>query len=438
MKEDFLHYVWQHRHYDFLNLKTTDGRKVDVVFPGYHNHDAGPDFLQAVIVIDDMRWVGSVEIHCRSSDWLRHNHQNDDKYKSVILHVVYEHDTEISIGDDECVPTLELKGKIPEEMFMRYESLMNVSDVLLCRLSLPDVDPIIIQNQLSKSLTERLQRRQNDFDAILKSCQHNWNELIYRVMAIGFGCKKNGVAFELLSQSLPYRIIRAHLSSQLQVYALVLGQSGMLDMCGKDEYTEKLRYEYDYLRYKYRLSPIGVHQWNWLRLRPQNFPSLRLAQFSQMLFEMGGTLSDSVLKSGVRTLRSRLSVAPDEYWETHYQLGKPSPRHVSGMGISILNSLIINVVVPVRFAFAKFSGDDDMQENAMSILECADYEDNNTTRVFAGSLFPKKSAYDSQAQLELYATHCSKKRCLDCSIGEKIVRKEGVGPCGVTKLNSRS
>ena len=425
MKEDFLHYVWQHRHYDFLNLKTTDERKVNVVFPGYHNHDAGPDFLQAVVVIEDMRWVGSVEIHCRSSDWLRHNHQRDDKYKSVILHVVYEHDTEISIGDGEYVPTLELKGKIPQEMFTRYENLMNVPDMLLCRHSLPAVDSIIIQNQLSESLTERLQHRQCDFDTILKSCRHDWNELIYRVMAIGFGCKKNGVAFELLSQSLPYRIVRTHLSSRLQVYALVFGQSGMLDVCDMDDYTDKLRYEYDYLRYKYRLSPIGVHQWNWLRLRPQNFPSVRLAQFSQMLFEMGNALSDSVLKTGMRTLQSRLSVTPDEYWETHYQLGKPSPRHVAGMGISIVNSLVINVVVPIRFAFAKFSGDDDMQENVLSMLENIDYEDNVTTRIFSDCLFPQKSAYDSQAQLELFASHCSRKRCLECSIGEKIVRKEG-------------
>ena len=423
MKEEFLHYVWQHRHYDFLNAKTTEGKRIQVIFPGYHNHDAGPDFLQAVVEIDGMRWVGSVEIHCRSSDWLRHRHQYDDKYKSVILHVVYEHDMEIFLWEEERVPTLELKGKIPQEMFTRYEKLISVPDMLLCRFHLPMVEPIVIQNQLSESLTERLQRRQSEFDAILMSCGHDWNELIYRSMAIGFGCKKNGTAFELLSQSLPYRIVRAHLSSRLQIYALVFGQSGMLEVCDKDDYVEKLRYEYDYLRYKYRLSPIGVHHWNWLRLRPQNFPSLRLAQFSQMLFEMGNTLSDNVLKSNVRLLRSRLSVAPDEYWETHYQLGKPTPRHTAGMGISILNSLIINVAIPVRFAFARFSGDESMQENALSMLECIDYEDNVTTRIFANSLFPRKSAYDSQAQLELFANKCSVKKCLDCSIGEKIVRK---------------
>ena len=425
MKEDFLHYVWQHRHYDFLNLKTIDGCDVNVVFPGYHNHDAGPDFQQAVVVIDDMRWVGSVEIHCRSSDWLRHNHQYDDKYKSVILHVVYEHDMDVSIGDRECVPTVELKGKIPLEMFTRYEKLMNVPDMLLCRHSLPMVEPIVIQNQLSSSLIDRMQRRQDGFKLALKSCQQDWNELIYRVMAVGFGCKKNGTAFELLSQSLPYRIVRAHLSSRLQVYALLFGQSGMLDVCDKDEYTEKLRYEYDYLRYKYRLSPIGLHQWNWLRLRPQNFPSLRIAQFAQLLYETGNLTVKQILHTSYMQLQQWLAVVPDAYWERHYQLGKFTEEHASGLGRSTADLLIINTVVPLRFFYANFFYDANMQEESLELLKQVGYENNKITRVFAGSAFPCENAYDSQAQMELMEHYCERKQCLNCSIGEQIVRRSG-------------
>ena len=428
MKEEFLHYVWQHRHYDFLKAQTTEGQSLDVVFPGYHNYDAGPDFLQAVVVIDGIRWVGSVEIHCRSSDWLRHRHQCDDKYKSVILHVVFEHDKEIQLGENEPVPTLELKGLIPREMFDRYESLMSVPDMLLCRGRLSSVEQLVIQNQLSGCLLERMLRRQSEFQHILESSQKDWKELIYRVLAIGFGCKKNGTAFELLAQSLPYRVIRAHLASRLQVYALVFGQSGMLELTESEDYTEKLRYEYDYLRYKYQLTPIGAHHWNWLRLRPQNFPTLRLAQFAQMLFETGNVLTDKVLKTNLQGLRTWLSVAPDDYWQTHYQFGKATNPHASGMGMAIVNSLIINTVVPIRFFFARFNGDDLMQEEALSLLENIDYEDNKTTRIFAESLFPHRSAYDSQAQLELFDRYCSQKRCLGCSIGEKIVHG-----CNATK-----
>lgn len=422
MKEDFLHYVWQQRHYDFKNLKTSWGQRLNVLFPGYHNHDAGPDFLQAVITIDDVRWVGSVEIHCRSSDWMRHKHQYDNKYKSVILHVVYEHDMEIQLDDNEYVPTLELKTRIPLEMFGRYESLMKVPDLLLCRFQSSNIDPIIIQNQMSNVLVERLSRRQNEFHQTLMSCQYDWNELIYRVMSVGFGCKKNGTAFELLAQSLPFRIVRSHLTSRLQIYALVFGQSGLLDQEDQDEYVGRLRYEYDYLRYKYRLSPIGAHQWNWLRLRPQNFPPLRLAQFAQMLYDTGSSLSDKVLKAGMTNIQSWLSVVPDEYWQTHYMFGKSSTKHAAGMGESLVNSLIINVVVPIRFAYARFAGDDAMQEDALSLLERVPYEDNKITRLFSSSPFPCGSAYDSQAQIELMEHYCMKKQCLKCSVGEKIMR----------------
>ena len=171
MREEFLHYVWQHRHFDFLKARTTEGQPVTVVFPGYHNYDAGPDFHQAVVCIGGIRWVGSVEIHCRSSDWFRHRHQYDDKYRSVVLHVVYEHDTDIQLSDNEYVPTLELKGLIPQELFLRYESLLTVPDMLLCRRQLSDVAPIEIQNQMSSALMERMLRRQGAFQRILNGCQ---------------------------------------------------------------------------------------------------------------------------------------------------------------------------------------------------------------------------------------------------------------------------
>lgn len=423
MKEEFLHYVWQHRHYDFLNAKTTDGLPINVIFPGYHNFDAGPDFLQAVVVIDEMRWVGSVEIHCRSSDWLRHKHQYDDKYKSVILHVVYEHDMEIQLGDDEPVPTLELKDKIPLEMFQRYELLMSVPDMLLCRCYLPGLNPLVIHNQMSTVLLERLGRRQYEMTRLLSSCQQDWNELVYRYLAIGFGCKKNGAAFELLAQSLPFRVIRAHLSSKLQTYALLFGQSGLLESVDGDEYATKLSYEYDYLRYKYQLDPIGAHQWNWLRLRPQNFPTLRIAQFAQLLYETGHQLTDNVLKSPYPALRQWMSIAPDSYWETHYQFGKATANHASGLGNSTVDSLIINTVVPLRFAYERFSGDENLQEEAIALLERVSYEDNKTTRLFEDSAFPCANAYDSQAQIELMGRYCSQKLCLSCAIGEAVVRE---------------
>lgn len=425
MKEEFLHYVWQYRHFNFLQAKTTRGQLINVVFPGYHNYDAGPDFLHAVVDIDGVRWVGSVEIHCRSSDWLRHKHQYDEKYNSVILHVVYEHDKEIRINSFETVPTLELKGLIQNEMYDRYESLVACPDRLLCRWKLPDIDAVVMQGMLSKVLVERMTGRQERFLIMLEACNKDWRELIYRMLAIGFGCKKNAMAFELLAQSLPYRILKTHHSSKLQLYALLFGQSGMLEGVSGDEYADRLRYEYDYLRYKYQLTPIGTHHWNWLRLRPQNFPSLRLAQFAQLLYETGDLSMDPVLYASYSQLQQWFTVAPDTYWERHYQLGKPAVEHPSGLGRSSIDLLIINTVVPLRFCYARFFGDDNMQEDALALLERVGYENNKTTRVFENSNFPCGSAYDSQAQMELMEHYCERKRCLACGVGEKIVRDRG-------------
>lgn len=429
MKEDFLHYVWQHRHFDFLKAKTTEGHQLDIIFPGYHNYDAGPDFLQAVISVDGVRWVGSVEIHCRSSDWRRHHHQFDEKYKSVILHVVYEHDMDIRLNDCELVPTLELRGMIASGMLRRYESLMGFHDELPCRSYLPNMGMPILQNQMSVAVMERMLHRQNSFRGILDSVHKDWNELIYRVLAVGFGCRKNANGFELLAQSLPYRVVRGHLSSKLQVYALIFGQAGLLDAAAEDDYVAMLRYEFDYLRYKYQLSPIGNYQWNWLRLRPQNFPTLRLAQFAQTLFEVGEDLQGVVLRSEVGRIRRCLSVNPDEYWQSHYQFCKPTARHPAAMGKRSLDTLIINSVAPLRFFNARFSGDDSGQELALSLLEEIGFENNSVTRLFEGTVFPQNSACDSQALLELYGSYCSRKRCLTCSVGDKIVRDLRAPPC---------
>jgi hypothetical protein len=329
---------------------------------------------------------------------------------------------EIHLSECETVPAMELKGLIPGELYDRYKSLVTSPDKLLCRWRLPELNAMVVQNQLSKVLVERMSGRQERYHSMLASCNKDCRELIYRMLAIGFGCKKNATAFELLSQSLPYRILRAHHTSKLQLYALLFGQSGMLDGVEGDEYADQLRYEYEYLRYKYQLSPMGAHQWNWLRLRPQNFPSLRLAQFAQLLYETGDLSLEPVLRAPYSQVRQWLTVAPDAYWERHYQLGKPAEEHASGLGRSTVDLLVINTIVPLRFCYARFFGDDDMQESALALLERVGYEDNKVTRIFADSGFPCRSAYDSQAQMELMERYCERKRCLECSIGEKIVR----------------
>lgn len=423
MTEAFLHYLWRNRLFDFLNVQTAKGESLQIVFPGYQNFDAGPDFKQALIQIGSMKWAGDVEIHIRSSDWFRHKHQQDEKYKSVALHVVYEHDMEVERSPGEFFPTLELKSYIPQEMFARYQQLVDSLDLLSCRNSLDLLDSLSLQSLTSSMAMERLLRKQEDVMKTLVQCHYDWHETLYRQLAVSFGFKTNQMAFELLARSLPYKVIVKHSSSALQINALIFGQAGMLELPHIDAYYDSLKYEYDYLRYKYQLDPISVHHWNLLRLRPPNFPCVRLAQFSALMQHSSDMLSEFVNNPSVTCLSRMLSVSADDYWATHYHFGKETMlSHSVQMGETAVNSLLINTVIPVLFAFHRFSGNEQLLESTVAVLEELPFEDNKLTRTFEETSFPQKTALDSQALIELLQHYCKEKRCLECGVGGRLVR----------------
>lgn len=423
MNENFLHYVWQHRRFDFLNAKTTTGVAISVISPGVHNFDAGPDFSHSVVEIGDVRWVGNVEIHVSSSDWYKHRHQYDEKYDSVILHVVYDCDTDVCLSNGELLPTLQLKDYIDPAMFERYRNLYFSPDPLSCRAYSNSVDSLVFQSQMSHSLMERLLKRQKKVFELLSLCGHDWSEVVYRFLAQSFGCKTNSAAFEALSQHLPYRILQRHSFSFLQVEALLFGVAGFLsEKFDGDEYPQRLCYEYDYLSYKYQLTPMQRHLWNFLRLRPQNFPTLRIAQFSSLMFATKQHLKEMVLEASFNELSRWLAVDAGEYWENHYCFGKTAPRHKAFLGPQTIDAIIINTIIPIRFSYAKFLGDDLMQERAVALYDNLPFENNKITRIFRDSGFSCKNAADSQAQLELFDGCCVPKKCLKCSVGEKIIR----------------
>lgn len=427
MTETFLYYVWQNRLFDFLNIQTANHEPVEILFPGYLNKDAGPDFKQAVVKIADMKWAGDVEIHIRSSDWYRHKHQEDEKYKSVVLHVVYENDMDVERTQGEYYPTLELKDYIPPKMLAQFQNLVDSLDVLPCASYLQQVDGLIIQSQMSSTVMERMLRKQEDVMRVLSQSQYDWNETLYRRLAVSFGFKTNATAFELLSKSLPLKILSKHSDSALQINALIFGQAGMLDVPHLDVYYDSLKYEYDYLRYKYQLVPIGVHHWNLLRLRPSNFPCVRLAQLASLLHRFSSDLlSAFVNHSSVDSLSNILSVKADDYWKNHYHFGKETMlTHSVSLGSTAVNLLLINTVIPVLFAFHRFSGNEHNMEKTVQMLDKLSFEDNIYTRIYKGTPFPRKTAFDSQALIELWEHYCKEKRCLECAVGESIVREIG-------------
>ena len=423
MTEIFLHYVWQHRHFDFLNARTTKGKLINIKHTGIYNTNAGPDFTQAIIEIDDITWVGNVEIHIKSSDWFKHKHHTDGKYKSVILHVVYESDMDVIIDSNYLVPTLELKNLISLKMFDAYKRLIMQPDILLCRNYLPNVDSLILTSQLSSLLIERILKKTKQAQSVLEICKYDWNELIYRVLAKTFGCKTNSYAFEFLTQNLPYKIISKHSDSLLQLDALFFGVAGFLQESDGSEYMEKLMYEYAYLKHKYGLISIDGSCWNMLRLRPQNFPTIRIAQFSALMHNTKGFISDWVLGADVESLKLWLMVSPDDYWQTHYRFGKSSAKHSVSLGEQTIFSIFINTIILLRFLYAKNTGNNELQEKALRLYEYFPFENNKTTRVVKDSAFKLEHSGDSQAIMELLTQYCLQKRCLKCAIGEKIVRE---------------
>lgn len=423
MTEYFLHFLWRNRLFRFLDVRTVEDEPIQIISPGYHNSNAGPDFLQAVVEIGSVKWIGDVEIHIRSSDWYRHKHHLDDRYKSVILHVVYDFDAPVCRSGNEMFPALELKNAIPDDMYQRYERLRLSEENIPCRFYLPELNALIMNDVISSLSMERMLRKQSLIMEMLEQCHYDWNEVLYRQLAIGFGFKTNATAFELLAKSLPYRIIQKHADSELQVGALVFGQAGLLDGDIDDDYFNALKYEYDYLRYKYQLMAIQPFHWNLLRMRPQNFPCVRLAQFSRLLYALPDLLNAILQQFQIPVLLNLFIMEANPYWRTHYHFGRKTHQHSVSMGKQTASLLLINTVLPVLFAYYRFSGQEEQLEEVFSMLELLDCEDNMITRKFKNTPFPMRNAMDSQALIELYTYYCREKKCLNCAIGECVVKK---------------
>lgn len=431
MKEELLQYLWLHKIFKHHQLKTTDGRDIHIINPGMLHHDAGPDFKQAIIRINNIIWAGDVEIHVNGSDWYRHHHQQDDKYLSVILHVVYNADMEIVRKDHELIPSLELKHYIPEGMLEEYRKLTLSTNNVPCGNSIANIPELTLTSILSAQAVDRLIRRQEQLFRLLGKCKEDWNELTYRTLATNFGFKINSTAFELLTQSLPYRIIQRHGDSRLQIYALIFGQAGLLQPTGpadnkaqtvQDEYFIQLNNEYDYLRYKYQLTPIPVKLWNLLRLRPINFPGIRLAQFSELLFSCNDLFNELIINDNISNIRNRFScIRPHEYWQTHFQPGKLTRPHPAHLGKESINLLFINSIAPLEFAYGCFSGKEERKNLALEILEDSPPESNHIVRQFSNYSGPPNSALCTQAWLELYSNFCKKRKCYSCPIGQYVV-----------------
>jgi len=419
--ESFLHFVWKHKIFHKYPLQTTDGRSIQIIHSGFSHQDAGPDFKQAIIKIENITWAGDIEIHINSSDWYKHGHHLDKKYSIVILHVVYIQDVNVRRSDHEFFPALELKNLIPDEVIEKYRDLLTSSFSLPCKEQLQTITTLQFSSILSRLMLERLTRRQKQIFQIFEQSQKNWNELIFKLLIINFGFKTNSAAFELLSRILPYKILCKHTHSKFQVYALVFGQAGMLEEWRDDKYYLSLQTEYKYLQQKYKLIPMPERIWNLLRLRPQNFPCIRLAQLSETLCHHFDFLTNIENFTTIEQFEKMFSYQSHDYWKTHYYFGKVSKEHTTNMGYNTFELIMINTIIPALYSYGAFMGNEQFQERAILLLETLCFEKNNLTKSYRQCGFPSESALHSQAILELNKRYCTKKNCLECLFWGQIV-----------------
>lgn len=420
MNEEFLQFIWKQGLFNKQNLKTTDGKALKIISTGQHNGDSGPDFFNARIKIGDTTWAGNVEIHQKSSHWYVHHHNTDAAYDNVILHVVEKADCPVLIKSQQ-IPTLEIS--YPEKILASYRELLQSEKWIACSDHIAEVDPFVLRFWFSSLMIERLQSKTADIMKTLAYNKNNWNETFYQLLARNFGLKTNALPFEMLAKSLPLNILAKHKNSLMQVEALLFGQSGLLNetLLG-DDYYLALRDEYSFLFKKYNLKGIETHLWKFMRLRPVNFPTVRIAQLAQLVYQSTALFSQILETESLDDLRRLFDVSASAYWDSHYSFNKASKdKHPKKLGDTAFENLVINTIVPLLFVYGDQHLNQSLKDKALLWLEKLAPEENQVIRKWNELGIDSRSALETQALIQLKNNYCASKKCLNCQLGAKII-----------------
>lgn len=423
MNESFLHYLWQFQYFEKKDLVTTSGESISVLKTGTTNTHSGPDFSNAKVKIADVSWAGNVEVHLKSSDWFAHRHQADGAYNNVILHVVWQDDKPVTLADGSVLPTLELKNRVEEKLLREYKKLLNSATPIACENSFDGVEEIVKLSMLDKALMQRLETKAQWATELVHSNTGDWEETAYQMLAKNFGFKVNADPFFQLAKAVPYKIICKQ-NSLLQVEALLFGQAGMLVSKTKDEYITALYQEYALLaqKYAYRDVTVNYAQWRFLRLRPANFPTVRLAQLASVLFQVKNIFSKLMVATSFADVEKIISAGQSAYWKTHYRFGPKAKAAVPELGKASIQNVIINTIAPLLVAYGKHKDEQSTIDLAVELLQSTEAEQNKITRLWAELGLTVNTAFDSQALIELYNNFCSRRQCLNCTIGIALLK----------------
>ncbi len=421
MTEDFLHFIWKYKNFDAKNIQTIDGQEIKIIKTGEHNTHAGPDFLNAQIIIGDTHWAGNVELHLKTSDWTAHNHSKDPAYQNIILHVVYDHDTPTAIPENR--PLLALKAAISDNTIAKYETLKNQHQTIPCEPFIGRVDEIVKTSWIDRMLAERLEYKAEYIRRLLHQNKNDWAETAYQVTGRNFGFKVNAEPFEKLTRAIPHKILARHKNNLQQIETMLFGQAGFLQEVYTDSYPEAMRKEYRFLAGKYNFTPNRKSEWKFLRLRPGNFPTLRISQFAALIFKSEHLFSKILEVSDIKQAVSFFEVNASDYWKTHYTFQTPSKSKSTGaLGKESIYNLIINTVAPLLFSYGHIKNEPKYKDIALNLLEHCPRELNSITKSSTELGFNNKNAYDSQGLIHLRNEHCNKQLCLDCRIGAAVLK----------------
>lgn len=429
--EELIHYCWKHKLFPLKALTTADGLPVEVIDPGLHNRNAGPDFFNAKVKIGGTLWVGNVEIHDKASDWFAHGHDNDAHYNNVILHVAGTIDAQARTSSGQEPPQMQLD--VPDDVRLNYSQLLHEDAYPPCYRIIPSLSRLTVHSWMSALETERLERKTEDIVRRARLCDGSWESAYFVTLARNFGFGINSEAFEQWALAVPLNAVAHHRDDPFQIEAFFLGQAGLLAPQAVPErhreaalceaHFAKLRDEYSYLSHKFSLRPIDFHLWRFLRLRPQNFPHIRIAQLANLYYHRQAGLSRLIECETVKEAEELLSTEATPYWQTHYAFGAPSPKKGKHLSTGSLNLLMINTVVPMLFAYGRHLGNDRLCDRAFDFLESLKAENNHITRMWREVGLTVDNAGDSQALIQLKKRYCDRKDCLRCRFGYEYLKQ---------------
>jgi hypothetical protein len=425
MNENLLQYVWKNRLFNNQDLKTTKGESLQVLNVGQHNKDAGPDFFNARIKCGETILAGNIEVHIKSSDWKKHFHHKDQNYQNIILHVVHEDDEPIETTVGEQVLTLVLKHRIPRIIFDRYDDLQQLHPFIPCEQHWDKADKLTRDLWLQRMLVERLEMKCLNISKLLEETTNNWESAFYITLARNFGFKINALPFELLVKNIPLSVFAKNKTNLFQIEAILFGVAGFLnDYRIKTKYYKDLRKEYAYQKQKYKFKEIDVTLWKFLRLRPANFPQVRLAQFANLIYRSVHLFSKLTEQDNAKDIKGLFDCSATLFWDTHYTFSDESVKQVKHLGNDAIENIIINTVGPFLFLYRKTKGIQSPQDLTFELLEQVPAENNTIIKKWAALGTKVENATKSQALLQLKKYYCDEKLCLQCGIGLKIL-KEG-------------